>query len=891
MKKSRPNPDELLASVQKEEAKSKKGKLKIFLGMCPGVGKTYAMLQAARQRTTEGIDVLIGVAETHGRKETEALIEGLVVASKVERPYKGTVLQEMDLDTILMIRPQMAVVDELAHTNAPGSRHPKRYQDVFELLAAGIDVYTTLNVQHVESRAEAVAQITGIRIQETVPDSLLDEAEEIILIDLSPEQLRQRLKEGKVYMGERATTAAENFFREENLTALREMALRLTAERVNQDLREIMTEQRIPGPWKAGECLMVAVGATPFSESLIRWTRRSAASMQASWIAVYVETSDSLAEEDKKRLMRNLTLARQLGAEVIVRSGTDVAETLLEVARQNNVSQICIGKPLGYSFWQHYRRSSFIQQLIRGSGDIDIHMVRVKSLGQERPKMRSKATTFGSGKEYGIASVIVVVATLVGLGIEGIAGYSSVSLLYLLSVVLAGMILSRWPVLLVGALSAVLWNYLFIPPKYTFWIFKPYDAMMFFMYFVIALVMGHITSRLREREKAERKQEERVNTLYQLTRIVAMTHEVQDAIQNALSQLEKILNVRAGIFLTDEKGRSDFENPRSGRLTLSGKEKSVATWAFQKRQPAGRFTETLPDAENFYLPLVSMDRTLGILAMQPAPDQTWGLDQRSLVESFASLMTVIVEKESLIKIAEEAKINEQSEKLQTALLDSVSHELKTPLAVIEGSAEHLDKDSIHPEDFRKLVSEIRIASKRLRQTVDGLLDMTRLDSGRFQLNLEWHDMRDVINSASEKLADQLNHHKINLNYAEGLPLVKIDSRIMEQVLVNLLSNAVLYTPQNVEITVSVHIDQNALVVTVMDQGSGIPEEDIDKIFEKFYRGKNTTTGGLGIGLSIVKRFVEAHSGEIEVHNREEGGACFTIRLPVESFEPDEKVDS
>ena len=888
MKPNRPNPDELLASVKKEEAKQNRGKLKIFLGMCPGVGKTYAMLQAARQRATEGVDVLIGVAETHGRKETEALIEGLVVASKIERPYRGTVVQEMDLDTIFMIRPQLAVVDELAHTNAPGSRHPKRYQDVLELLAAGIDVYTTLNVQHVESRAEAVSQITGVKVQETVPDSVLDEAEEIILIDLTPEQLRQRLKEGKVYIGDRAVTAAENFFREENLTALREMALRLTAEQVNQDLREIMTEQRIPGPWKSGESLMVGIGSTPFSESLIRWTRRAATSLQAPWVAVYVETSETLAEEDQKRLMRNLTLARQLGAEVIVKSGTDIAQTLLEVARQNNVSTICVGKPLGYSFWQRFQRDSFMQRLIRESGDIDIHMVRVKSLGSERSNKRKNIFAFGSWNEYGLALALVSLVTLIGLFIENIAGYSAVSLIYLLSVVFSGIFLSRWPVLAVGTLSALLWNYLFIPPKYTFFINKPYDAMMFAMYFVTALVMGRITSRLRERERAERKQEERVNVLYKLTRAVAITHNAQDAIQNALNQLEKILNVQASIFMADEGGRPNFEQPMSGTLSLSGKERSVATYAFQKQQPAGRFTETLPEAANFYLPLVSMNKTLGILAVQPSPGQMWGFDQRNLVESLASLMTVILEKEVLFKIAENSKIKEESEKLQTALLDSVSHELKTPLAIIEGSAEHLGKEKIDPETLRKLASEIRVASKRLRQTVDGLLNMTRLDSGRFQLNLEWHDMRDIINATLDKLANQLSRHKINLKYSKDLPLIKIDSRIMEQVLANLLSNAALYTPQSTEITVSVQADPSALVVSVMDQGPGIPEEDLDKIFEKFYRGKNTSTGGLGLGLSIAKRFIEAHGGEIEVRNQETGGACFTFRLPVEFFEIEKK---
>ena len=879
-----------MASLKREEARQKRGRLKIFLGMCPGVGKTYAMLQAARQKQAEGIDVLIGVAETHGRKETQALLEGLTVASKLKIQYRGTVLEEMDLDTVFMIRPQLAVVDELAHSNVPGSRHPKRYQDVLELLAAGIDVYTTLNVQHVESRAEAVYQITRVKVQETVPDSIVDGADEIALIDLSPEQLRQRLDDGKVYLGERAVTAADNFFREENLTALREMALRLTAERVNQDLREIMTEQKIEGPWKSGERLMVAVGPTPFSESLIRWTRLAAASLNAPWLAVYVETADTLDEAEKKRLTRNLTLARQLGAEVIIKSGSDVAGILLEVARQNNVSQICVGKPSGNPFWEWFRSGSLIQQLIHKSGDIDIHMVRVKSVGTGKPKPRRRAFVTAKPQELWLTFLIVTGVTGLCFFVEKFGGYSSVSLIYLLAVVLSGMILSRWPVLLLGALSAVLWNYLFIPPRFTFLINKPYDLMMFVMFFVISLVMGQITTRLREREQAERKQEDRLNTLYQLTRILAVTHESKEAIKNALEKLEEVLKVRGAIFLTDFKGHPDFEKPRCGNITLSGKERSVATWTFQKREVAGRFTETLPEAENFYLPLVSMNKSLGVLVICPAQDRVWTLDQRTLLESFASLMTVILEKDILTRMAEEAKVKAETEKLQAALLDSVSHELKTPLTIIAGSAEHLEKKG-NDAEFQKLVFEIRTASRRLLQTVNGLLNMTRLDSGSLQLALEWHDVRDIIGSAIENLKEPLSQHRIVIRYADVLPPVRIDAGIIRQVLTNLLSNAAAYSPKETEIIISAQIDENTLVISVIDHGPGIAEEDTDKIFEKFYRGKNVPTGGLGLGLSIAKRFVEAQGGDIGVYNQKGSGACFEIRLPVELFREGKELPS
>ncbi len=856
--------------------------------MSPGVGKTFAMLQAARQRQAEGIDVLVAVAEAHGRKETEALLEGLAIASKIPREYRGTKLEEVDLDAVLAIRPQLAIVDELAHTNAPGSRHPKRYHDVLELLAAGIDVYTTLNVQHVESRAEAVHQITGIPVRETVPDSVLDDADEITLIDLSPEQLRQRLLEGKVYLGERAATAADHFFREENLTALREMALRLTADRVNLDLREIMTEQSIPGPWKSGERLMVAIGPTPYSESLIRWTRRAAASLNAPWIAAYIESPHSLDEEENKRLQRNLTLARQLGAEVIVGSGSDVAEALIHMARQNNVSQICVGKPSGNEIFQWFSGGALIQKLIRLSGDIDIHMVRVKGLGAIHHKKNVLKSTRMTRKELALVFAISAGVTAACIPISKITGYTSIALIYLLAVVLSGIILNRWSVFLLGALSAILWNYLFIPPRLTFFIRETHDFLMFAMYFIVAIVMGQITSRLKEREIAERKQEERIHILYQMTRSIAVSHDSREAAGNALMQLEDILKVRAGLYLADSKGKAAFERPWSGGLGLSGKERSVANWAFIKQQPAGRFTETLPEAQNFYLPLVSMNKTLAVLAVYPPQNYHWSMDQRSLIESFASLITVFLEKDLVLKMAQKATIKAESQKLQEALFDSVSHELKTPLTVIAGSAEHLEKE-LDRETFKRLVSEIRMASKRLLQTVNGLLDMTRLDAEAMRLNLEWHDMRDIMAAVLEGLQDQLTNHQVSMKCGSDLPPVKIDSGIMKHIISIILSNAATYTPANTTISVSIQKDQEKLIISIIDQGPGIPEGDLDKVFEKFYRGKTAKTGGLGLGLSIAKRFVQAHGGHISVRNQEGRGANFTIELPVDFFHEHDKV--
>ncbi len=569
---------------------------------------------------------------------------------------------------------------------------------------------------------------------------------------------------------------------------------------------------------------------------------------------------------------------------MLVRSGADLAESLLHVARENNVSQICVGKPAGPAWLLWFRGGrSLVQRLIRDSGDIDIHLIRIKSLGSDKTKGRKSEAFSANPRELGAVLAIVSGVTLFCLGIESLIGYASVSMIYLLAVLLSGMVLSRWPVLLLGLFSALTWNYLFIPPRYTFQISKTNDMMMFVMFFMVALVMGQITTRLRERKQSEEKQEARLHTLYDLTRMMAVTHEARDAIHSSIQKIQEVLHVQAAIFLADAKGRPDFTKPASGTLVLSGKERSVATWAFQKRQPAGRFTDNLPDAAHHYQPLVSMEKSLGVLVIHPVSERTWSLEQRNLIDTFSSLMTVILEKEMLSSLAEETKIKAELEKLYTALLDSVSHELKTPLAVIEGCTEHLEKETLSPELFRKLIPEIRIASKRLRQTVDGLLEMTRLDSGSFQLNMEWHDMRDVINAAVERLTEQLSKHTVKLQYADKLPLVKIDARIIEQVLVNLLSNAVLYTPQGTEITVTAQTDQEALLVSVMDQGEGIPEEDFEKIFEKFYRGRNTITGGLGLGLSIAKRFIQAHGGEIEARNQPAGGACFTFLLPTEFF--------
>src|ERR1700720_887071 len=587
----RPNPDEILARMKREEAAAGHGRLKIFFGMSPGVGKTFAMLQAARQKQVEGCEVVAGIVEAHGRRETEALLEGMPIMPRTQIDYRGTTLTEMDLDAILTWHPGLAVVDELAHTNAPGSRHPKRYQDVIELLDAGISVYTTLNVQHVASRSDTVRQISGITVSETVPDSVLDLADEIVLVDLTPEQLRTLLAEGKVYLGEKADWAAKNFFRESHLTAWREMALRLVAEHVDRDLRDLMSEEKIVGPWKSSDRLLVAVSASPYSERLIRYTRRLAASMEASWIVANIERPRPLSQEEQTRLTLYLALARQLGAEVISTPGRDVGETLLRIARQHNVTQIVIGKPLGPRWLSFWKRDP-LRWLMRHSGNIDIHMIPAdeESAQTQRQPIEERLAR-APWRDFGIALLIAAAVTGFSLPIFGYTGYSAVALFYLLAVVLAGTRLRRWPTLFLAALSALLWNFLFVPPRFTFYIRQFQDIMMFCAYFVIALVVGHLATQLRAREQSERRREERATALYRLTRALAASRDLDEALPKVLLSIKNSFQADAAVWLHDESGLS--QHPTSA-FSPSSKDESVAMWAFQKKQTAGKSTDTLP---------------------------------------------------------------------------------------------------------------------------------------------------------------------------------------------------------------------------------------------------------------------------------------------------------
>jgi len=859
----RPNPDALLAELQRAEQHTQSGKLFIFLGMCPGVGKTYAMLQAARQRKAEGVKVLVGIVETHGRSETASLVEGLDVLPRMKLEHRGFALEEFDIDAVLKQPPELLLVDELAHTNAPGARHAKRYQDVLELLDAGIDVYTTLNVQHIESQVDIVQQITGVAIHETVPDSILDRAHEIQLIDLSVEKLLERMAEGRVYLGERAQTAVSNFFKEGNLTALREMALRFTAEQVDRDLEDIRRARRVSSAWKTNARLMVGVGPSPYAESLIRWTRRAATRIGCPWLVVWVESSQTLSPLEQDRLTRSLGLARKLGGEVVSVTGDNISESLLQVARERNVSQIVVGKPEHRSWWQ----TSLADQLIAGSGDIDVCVVR-PLLSANKARTAPAASSMISNTligEYSTACTLTFVIGSVCWALLPFTGYSFVAMVFLLGVVLAALKLSRGPVLLMAALSAVAWDYFFIPPKFTLHIDKPEDMVMFVMFFIVAMSMGSLTSRLRRRELAERERQRQTAALLRVTQSAALAAEPEKGLAEAMRTINELLHAHTSLIVREQDRSLPKTAHEASTFKPTKKEWGVISWSYTNKQTAGRFTDTLPESEATWFPLQTATSMMGVLGVLLPKGAALDFTTRQTIQAFALQLALVLEKEHFIQAVRHAEVLSQSEKLHRTLLDSVSHELKTPLAVIHASLEGMSESS------NPYVAEIQTASLRLQRVVDNLLHMSRLESEVVRPQHDWCDLHDVLHAAQEAAGDALKTHPVSVQLPDSLPLVKLDHRLLAQALANILHNAAVYTPATATIEISAAMKAGKLVLAVRDHGPGLPEGEALRVFEKFYRAPGAPAGGTGLGLAIARGFVRAEGGDITATNHPTGG--------------------
>lgn len=877
---TRPDPDELLASLRLEEEKSKRGKLKIFFGMCAGVGKTYTMLQTAQSEKSKGCDIIIGYVETHNRKETAHLVEGFEVIPRKTYQYKSTTVSEMDLDAIISRKPMLVLVDELAHTNAPGSRHAKRYQDVLEILDNGINVYTTVNVQHLESRSDTVAQITGIIVRETLPDEIFENADEIEVIDLTPDELLQRLSEGKVYAPERSKEAIESFFRKGNITALREMALRIVADRVDKQLHEYMQLKRIKGPWKSGLHLLVAVSHTQQSARLLRWAKNLSYTMGADLQAIYVETSYKPDPKESEQLNKNINLARQLGVKFRLITSTDMVKAIVDFAQKENITHIIIGKPRVRNLLTLLRLGNFVNRLIRYSGNIDVYILGSDIQSKDKYKEKVSLPSFTSNiRQYFTASIIVTLIAIICFLVKDFIGYQVVSFGLLFVVSILAFFYGTGPILLSAALSAMIWDFFFIPPPYTFHVDKPEDMLMLIMFFIIALLSGVLTSRIKRQEMKIRVREERTNALYQLTRELSTANGIEEVVGIAKNGITKYFNLNSRILLRNDDNQLEQQNQTDKTMSLSKNDMSVAAWTFQHTAKAGKYTDTLPSANYTFYPLKGNQMNLGVVAIQQDIVFTQGEEQ--FWDAIISQISGKLEREYLRNMAKQAYLLSESDKLYKTLFNSISHELRIPVATIMGASDSLLTTKHSEEISRELENEIFKASKRLNRLIENLLNMSRLESGRITPRLDWCDIHDLINKVTESLEDELKPFSLHVVIPDDMPFVKIDFGLMEQVLYNLIYNSTQYASGSTNIRVKAFYDNGIMTIQVMDRGPGFPAKELSLIFNKFYRVEGSKAGGTGLGLSIAKGFTEAHNGTIFAENRQNGGAKFTVKIPAE----------
>lgn len=880
----RPSPDALLAATRQEG----RGRLKVFLGAAPGVGKTYAMLQAAQLRRREGVDVLAGLVETHGRSETQALLEGLAMLPRRTVEYRGTVLAEMDLDAILARRPQLVLVDELAHTNVAGSRHPKRYLDVEELIATGIDVYTTVNIQHAESLNDAVAQITGVRVHETIPDGVLEGADEIQLIDLPPEELIRRLHEGKVYVPDQAQRAIEHYFRPGNLNALRELALRRTADRVDDQMQSYMQARAIPGPWPTTERIMVCVSPSPLSPRLVRAAKRRADRRNAEWLAVYVETPDRerLSEANQDRVARTLRLAEKLGGKTVSIPGRKAADDLIRFARSRNVTEIIIGKSQR-SWWHEFRYGSIVNDLIRRSGRIDIYVIT----GDERESASEPRSTGAAPSEfdlraYAMTTLSVAVAGVAAKLLEELSAVPNLSMVFLISVLFSAIRYGLGPSIYASALSMLVYDFFFVPPFYTFTVATPRDMLALIIYLIVAILTSNLAARVREQAEAARRREDRTAALFALSRAIAGSAGLEAVARVIADQVGEILKARVVLLTPDPRGHLREASQPEG-VELTDHERAAATWACEHNQKTGQGTDTLPGVAWLFLPLRTAKDTVGVLGVQfETPSATISLGRQRLLEGLADQAAVAIERTRLVQEMEQAKVLTETEKLRATLLSSISHDLRTPLASIMGAASSLiGYGAGYDESTREdLLLTIQEEAERLNRFVGNLLDITRLESGRLELKREWVEIQDVIGTSLARLRGPLREHRVVVEIEPDVPLLRLDVVLMEQVFVNVLDNAAKYSPPRTAVTIKAGRSGDGVVIDVTDEGVGVPPADLERIFDKFYRVRNgdRQLAGTGLGLSICRGIVEAHGGTITIaHSKVGNGTTIRLRFPVE----------
>ena len=868
-------PDEILREIESSEKKKSQGKLKIFLGMCAGVGKTYSMLQDAHQLLNSSKKVVVGLVETHGRIETEELLNGLEVIPKKKLVYKDVGFEEFDLETAIQMKPDYILLDELAHTNIPGSKYAKRYLDVIELLKNGINVLTTLNVQHIESRIKTVEQITGITINETVPDSILEMADYVELVDISIDELKKRLQDGKVYVPEKAKIASSNFFRDGNLISLREMALRLTAEKVDSDLIDYKREKQIQDIWKANEKLLVAVGPSPYSAELIRTTRRMAYILKSKWYAVYVKTDTIKNQSDEEQLEKNLRLAKELGAEVITTTDTNFVEGILSIARAYNISQIVIGKPSKYNLLNYLKKDNYIDELIQKSGDINIILIRPSLFKGKKAKKTFKIDLNTTKKEYLFSILSVILLSALCFPLTNYIGYQSIGLILLLNLLLMPFYAGRGAIIVNAFLTSVLWNFFFIQPLFTFNIHNLYDVLTLIINFVVAITTGFLISKIRKQQSLVKNRAKYLLALLNFTKELSSCSNKNEAIYSALDHIGKNLNLNVTYF--DSKSipvmSSDY------LYDFDEKEKSIAQWVLDNNKIAGKYSENLPSSIGQYFPLVSSKSKIGVFCI--LVNKKLQIDEENLIINIIDQLLSFYEKFDAEENVQKLLIEAETNKLYNTLLDSISHEFKTPIAVILGSSTSLQQPNIinNPELINNFANEISIASLRLNVLVEHLLDISRLETGKLILNKNYYHLDEIIADVLIQLKNERENRNIKIDLIEN-PILFVDYGLICQAFFNIIHNALKYTSQDTIINIKTKLMDNQILISISDNGLGLKTEEIANLFTKFYRPPSSKSGGTGLGLSIAKGFIEAHQGTIKAKSNNPSGLIFDILLPI-----------
>ena len=885
----RPDPDALLARIEADAERARKGRLKIFFGACPGVGKTYAMLSAARLASEQGIDVVVGVAETHGRSETAHLLVGLKVLRPRVMEYQGRELAEFDLDAALARKPALILVDELAHSNVAGSRHPKRWQDVGELLDAGIDVWTTVNVQHLESLNDIVGGITGIQVRETLPDKVFEQADEVALVDLTPDELLQRMDDGKVYLPHQAERAIRNFFRKGNLIALRELSLRRTADRVDAQMREYRADRAIHQVWQAKERLLACIGPGAGGDRLVRAAARLAASLHADWIAVYVETPrlQKLSDSNRDKILKTLALARELGAETATLSGQEDAPTLLAYAVSRNVSKLVVGKSLRTGL-SRMLRAPLADRLSALAEDVDVYVVahdheappgdRVVAMPLDMELEPSgKRRWQGYAWAAGVCAATSVLVKLVMPWFD----LANLIMFYLVGVAWVAASFGRGPAVLGSVLSVLAFDFFFVAPALSLTVADTRYLLTFAIMLAVALTISGLAANLRYQARIAAYRERRTRVLNDLGRELAGALQTEQIVETAISHLEPLFRTQACILLPDSHDKLRAPNPLPTHKDLP-LDPAIAQWVYDHQQPAGMGTQSLAGAPMHYLPLKAPMRTRGVLALRPSQKRILFLpEQARLLETLAGQIALALERVHYVEVAQDALVRMESERLRNGLLSALSHDLRTPLTVLAGLADSLPLAGPPlPQPQAEIAQAIRAEALRTSGLVSNLLDMARLQHGQVQLKQDWLPLEEVIGAALQGLATPLAGHAVRVDLPADLPLLELDAALMERVFCNLLENAAKYTPRGSHIEIAAQHRENAAVITVSDDGPGLPPGREEALFEKFTRGQEeSAVAGVGLGLAIVRAIVQAHKGTVRAENRPEGGARFIITLP------------